>query len=137
MELHKITKGLPEELLTEKPLLEQYLFRDSEVDFSGSLIFKNGAIFNVKKDDSGQFKWVYFTRLRSEGIFQLRNILEKEFEKTESNIGISEKQNCMIWISNLGEKPHKIKVEAGLYSGLPAIFKKIEDIINNNLVTLK
>lgn len=135
-DLKNISKGLPRDLKSKKPVLEQYLYKKTGTAVSGSLLFENGEIFYARKNGSGEFEWAYFTHLKNEGVEKLKILLKNDFLNIESNEEITGTQNCMIWISNLGAESHQVKVNAGLYSGLPSVFKKAEDIINNNLVKL-
>ena len=132
----KITKGLPKEKRNEKPLLQQYLYKNNN-NFSVSLIYNDGAIFNTVKVAADNYKWIYFTSLKFEGIQQLKKILENDFIHIASHEEAFINQDFIVWIFNSDTKQHKVKVETGLYSGLPEIFKNVEDIINNNLVPLK
>ncbi|HCE58280.1 MAG TPA: hypothetical protein DER09_10735 [Prolixibacteraceae bacterium] len=124
--------GLPDERINIVPILEQYLISRTPGSSNGTLIFDDGVIFiTTLNQANNDYRWIFFTRLKSEGIDMLKTLIISEFSKTE----IAEKQHNssekqVLWKSNFQNVKHQVLVGSGSYDSLPPVFRKIDDLIN-------
>lgn len=127
-----IKKGLPNDKINAKPLLEQYNISKLGDENNGTLIFADGAIFITSYNKTGDFSyWKYFTRLKVDGVKLLKELIEIEFLMIE-NEDLSEiaSQNVLVWKSFLNGKSKEVIVASGSYQNLPPVFQKIDNLIN-------
>ena len=128
----EIIIGLPKNIVSIAPLLEQYKISNWGDKQSGTKIFPNGSMYiTVKDSDNGSYKWIYFTKIKKEGVRLLSELILNEFSLiVHEGLANNNSQNILIWKSFLNGKMHKVRVASGLYSNLPPVFQKIDNLIN-------
>lgn len=131
-------EGLPENRLKKKAILEQFNVGKYGNVNSGTLIFEDGQIYMLwSGGDQSQQQWKPFTRLKPEGLEELLNLIDKEFNKLDTKENYrGTAHNVLIWRSFRDGNETTIIRPSGPYSGLPPVFKKIEDSINRNMERL-
>lgn len=144
LDITELKTGLPENLVDEKPLLEQYIVNTRQGRQSGTILFADGSLYNTSGSENtgivsekDHTEWVYFTKVESEGIRKIETSIRNEFFRLEQeNMMSSTAQNTLIWKANLGGRSFSVKTASGLYSGLPPVFKKIDGLINQYMVRM-
>jgi len=126
----EIRSGLPKDKVRVKPLLEQYNI--SMPNDNGTLVFPDGMIYiTTANNEKGEYQWKYFTRLKSEGITLLEKLIEFDFYLIKNeDLPETTSQNILIWKSFFKEESKEVKVASGLYTNLPPVFQKIDNLIN-------
>ena len=127
-----MNKGLPQDKINAKPLLEQYNISKLVNKNNGTLIFADGTIFITSYDRTGDsLYWKYFTRLKVEGVKLLKELIEVEFLMIENEyLPKITSQNVLVWKSFLNGKSKEVIVASSSYHNLPPVFQKIDNLIN-------
>jgi len=127
-------KGLPGHLQELTPLLEQYKPGSLTQRKSGLLVFPAGEIYATVADpeNSGKLQWIFFSRMRLQGMARLRELIASEFMQLQQEEWGERLQESdyMIWKATLDGYSNQLWVLAGLYENLPPVFRKIDETIN-------
>ena len=129
--------GLPNEREKMVPIFEQYLLSKLHGKSNGLLIYSDGAIYTtINTQNTGNFRWVYFTSLKMEGIDLLKKTISEEFYTTTVPNRPLTSENILVWKSSLNNEMHEITAGSGPYDSLPPVFRKIDNLINEFMVKL-
>jgi|GEM_PF-2305968 len=133
-----LSNGLPDDRLKMKAVLKQFNVGKYNRINSGTLIFGDGQIFMLRSE-AGSLKWSWqpFTKLKPQGVKELIELIDREFNKIDTSENFSgTADNILLWESNRGGEEKTLIVPSGPFSGLPPVFKKIEDTINQYMVRM-
>ncbi|WP_346857598.1 hypothetical protein [uncultured Draconibacterium sp.] len=128
--------GLPETRVNEKPMLKLLnLGRLGKVN-SGRLIFADGQMFMMGKNELHMFQWFEFTKIKQEGMEHLQQIIRNDFFTLSEESLPRMSTNSLFWQANLDGRSKDYIVSSGFYTKLPSAFQKIEDSINTFMYRL-
>lgn len=133
-----IVDGLPADRLKMNAILKQFNVGKFNRINSGTLIFDDGQIYMLwSGSDNLNWTWKPFTKLKPQGLKELIDLIDREFSEIDTNENFSgNADNFLIWESNRFGNKTTVIVPSGPFSGLPPVFKKIEDTINKFMVRL-
>ena len=132
MNITEIMTGIPQNKESEIPLMKQFVVDRVGKIKSGLAVYDDGDMFMASRiNDTGQYKWVEFTRLKKDGIELLQKLIENEFPPLENlDIQTESSESVLIWIVKLNGKEKEIRVASGSYYNLPSVFEKVDRLIN-------
>ena len=138
--IYNLLSGLPEYLMHETPLLQQYQINIRHGEQWGTRLYANGAIFTTELLPNNSrvtqnFRWLYFTHLKPEGLKHLQLLIANDFMnlKQKDMPDAGNAHTVLVWKASWQNQSNQLSVPSGLYENLPEVFRDIDQTINRFL----